>query len=70
MASSSGRRGGLVRQRWSQRVIRYEPRRNLLTFYRLNSPGSAPFGLALDGQHRLWYTANGADANFLGLLTV
>jgi virginiamycin B lyase len=51
-------------------LIRYEPRRNLLTFYRLNSPGSAPFGLALDGQHRLWYTANGADANFLGLLTV
>jgi len=51
-------------------LIRYEPRRNLLTFYRLNSPGSAPFGLALDGQHRLWYTANGADANFLGLLTI
>jgi streptogramin lyase len=51
-------------------IIRYEPRRNLLTFYRLNSPGSAPFGLALDGQRRLWYTANGADANFLGLLTV
>jgi virginiamycin B lyase len=51
-------------------LIRYEPRRNLLTFYRLNAPGSAPFGLALDGQHRLWYTANGADANFLGLLTV
>jgi virginiamycin B lyase len=51
-------------------IIRYEPRRNLLTFYRLSSPGSAPFGLALDGQRRLWYTANGANANFLGLLTV
>jgi streptogramin lyase len=51
-------------------IIRYEPRRDLLTFYRLSAPGSAPFGLALDGQHRLWYTANGADANFLGLLTV
>jgi streptogramin lyase len=51
-------------------LIRYEPRRNLLTFYQLSEPGSAPFGLALDGQHRLWYTANGADANFLGLLTV
>jgi virginiamycin B lyase len=51
-------------------LIRYEPRRNLLTFYRLNAPGSAPFGLALDRQGRLWYTANGADANFLGLLTV
>lgn len=51
-------------------LIRYEPRRNLLTFYRLSSPGSAPFGLALDGQRRLWYTANGAQANFLGLLTI
>jgi virginiamycin B lyase len=51
-------------------IIRYEPRRDLLTFYRLSSPGSAPFGLALDGQRRLWYTANGADANFLGLLTM
>jgi virginiamycin B lyase len=51
-------------------IVRYEPRRDLLTFYQLNAPGSAPFGLALDGQGRLWYTANGADTNFLGLLTV
>jgi len=51
-------------------LIRYEPARDLLTFYRLSVPGSAPFGLALDRKGRLWYTANGAQANFLGLLTV
>jgi virginiamycin B lyase len=51
-------------------LIRYEPRRNLLTFYRLSVRGSAPFGLALDARGRLWYTANGSQANFLGMLTV
>jgi streptogramin lyase len=51
-------------------LIRYEPARDLLTFYRLSVPGSAPFGLARDRKGRLWYTANGAQANFLGLLTV
>jgi virginiamycin B lyase len=51
-------------------LVRYEPPRDTLTFYRLSRAGSAPFGLALDGKGRLWYTADGAQANFLGLLTV
>jgi streptogramin lyase len=54
-------------------LIRYDPRRDTLTFYQLSVAGSAPFGLALDshdGKARFWYTANGSQATFIGLLTV
>jgi streptogramin lyase len=51
-------------------LIRYEPTRDLMTFYKLSLAGSVPFGLALDGNHRLWYSANGAQANYVGLLTM
>jgi virginiamycin B lyase len=47
-------------------LVRYTPGQHALTFFRLSLPGSAPFGLTLDPAGRLWFTAGGSSANYVG----
>ncbi|HEX6551680.1 MAG TPA: hypothetical protein VF026_02875 [Ktedonobacteraceae bacterium] len=47
-------------------LVRYAPEQQTLTFFRLSLPGSAPFGLTLDPAGRLWFTAGGSSANYVG----
>ncbi len=47
-------------------LVRYAPQQQTLTFFRLALPGSAPFGLTLDSAGRLWFTAGGSSANYVG----
>jgi virginiamycin B lyase len=47
-------------------LVRYAPRKHTLTFFQLSLSGSAPFGLTLDPVGRLWFTAGGSSANYIG----
>jgi streptogramin lyase len=47
-------------------LVRYAPRKHSFTFFQLSLPGSAPFGLTLDPAGRLWFTAGGSSANYVG----
>jgi virginiamycin B lyase len=47
-------------------LVRYVPGSLTLTFFQLSLPSSAPFGLALDPSGRLWFTAGGSSANYVG----
>ena len=47
-------------------LVRYAPGQQSLTFFRLSLPGRAPFGLTLDPAGRLWFTAGGSSANYVG----
>ncbi len=50
-------------------LVRYAPGKQTLTFFQLSLPGSAPFGLTLDPAGRLWFTAGGSSANYVGEMT-
>jgi virginiamycin B lyase len=45
---------------------RYVPGKQTLTFFQLSLPSSAPFGLTLDLAGKLWFTAGGSSANYVG----
>ena len=47
-------------------LVRYAPGEQTLTFFQLSLPGSAPFGLTLDPAGKLWFTAGGSPANYVG----
>jgi streptogramin lyase len=47
-------------------LVRYAPGEHTLTFFQLSLPGSAPFGLTLDPAGKLWFTAGGSPANYVG----
>ena len=47
-------------------LVRYAPRQQTLTFFQLSLPESAPFGLTLDPAGKLWFTAGGSSANYVG----
>ena len=47
-------------------LVRYVPEKRTLTFFQLSLPSSAPFGLTLDPAGRLWFTAGGSSANYVG----
>jgi virginiamycin B lyase len=47
-------------------LVRYSPGEHTLTFFQLSLPGSAPFGLTLDPAGKLWFTAGGSPANYVG----
>ncbi len=47
-------------------LVRYVPAKHSLTFFQLSLPTSAPFGLTLDPAGKLWFTAGGSSANFIG----
>jgi hypothetical protein len=40
-----------------------------MTFFQLSLAGSVPFGLTLDPAGRLWFTAGGSSANYVGEMT-
>jgi virginiamycin B lyase len=50
-------------------LVRYVPGTAGYTFFRLDLPASAPYGLALDPAGRLWFTADGSSANYIGEMT-
>jgi virginiamycin B lyase len=47
-------------------LVRYSPGKQTLTFFHLSLPSSAPFGLTLDFSGKLWFTAGGSSANYVG----
>ena len=47
-------------------LVGYAPGKQTLTFFQLSLPSSAPFGLTLDPAGRLWFTAGGSSANYVG----
>lgn len=47
-------------------LVRYAPGKQAFTFFQLSLPSSVPFGLALDPAGKLWFTAGGSPANFVG----
>ncbi len=49
-------------------LVRYVPEKQTLTFFQLSLPGSVPFGLTLDPAGKLWFTAGGGLANYIGEL--
>ncbi len=50
-------------------LVRYSPGKRTLVFFQLSLPSSAPFGLTLDPAGRLWFTAGGSSANYVGKMT-
>ncbi len=50
-------------------LVCYSPGKRTLTFFQLSLPSSAPFGLTLDPSGKLWFTAGGAAANYVGEMT-
>ena len=50
-------------------LVGYAPGKQTLTFFQLSLPGSAPFGLTLDPAGRVWFTAGGSSANYVGEMT-
>lgn len=50
-------------------LVRYAPEKQSLTFFQLSLPGIVPFGLTLDPAGRLWFTAGGSSANYVGEMT-
>jgi len=47
-------------------LVRYVPGHASYTFFQLDLPASAPYGLALDPAGRLWFTATSSAANYIG----
>lgn len=47
-------------------LVRYSSGKQTLTFFHLSLPTSAPFGLTLDSAGKLWFTAGGSSANYVG----
>ncbi len=47
-------------------LVRYAPGKHSLTFFQLSLPSSVPFGLTLDPAGKLWFTAGGSSANYVG----
>ena len=47
-------------------LVRYAPGEHTLTFFQLSLASSAPFGLTLDPAGKLWFTAGGSTADYVG----
>jgi virginiamycin B lyase len=52
----------------SNALVRYTAASQRFTFYTLSTPQSIPFGLALDVQGHLWFTADSSPTNYVGVL--
>ena len=48
---------------------RYAPGKASYTFFQLALSSSGPFGLTLDAAGKLWFTADGPSANYVGVVT-
>ena len=51
-------------------LVRYVPRTKAFTFFQLPTAQSIPYGLALDGKGHLWFTADAAPTNYVGMLSL
>ncbi len=49
-------------------LLRYDPGAATLTFYQLGRDASAPFGLALENDGTLWFTADSNPNNYVGAI--
>lgn len=49
-------------------LVRYDPASASFTFYQLTTPNSVPYGLALDANGALWFTADASPNNYVGIL--
>jgi virginiamycin B lyase len=50
----------------SDTLVHYAPGKYSLTFFQLSLPSSAPFGLTLDPAGKIWFTAGGSTADYVG----
>ena len=50
-------------------LVRYTPASNTFAVFRLAQPSSAPYGLALGSDGRIWLTTDGQPANYLAVVT-
>jgi virginiamycin B lyase len=49
-------------------LVRYAPQSDGFTFYQLATPNSAPYGLTLDANGALWFTADASPNNYVGTM--
>ena len=49
-------------------LVRYVSGTGAFTFFQLPTAQSIPYGLALDGKGHLWFTADAAPTNYVGML--
>ena len=49
-------------------LVRYQPDAHRYTFYQLALSGSAPYGLTLDRQNKLWFTADSSSTDYVGMV--
>jgi streptogramin lyase len=50
-------------------LVRYTPQSQAFRFFVLPTPGSVPYGVALDSAGKLWFSADGRPANYVGVLS-
>jgi virginiamycin B lyase len=50
-------------------LIRYTPQSRAFRFFVLPTPASVPYGVALDSSGKLWFSADGRPANYVGVLS-
>jgi virginiamycin B lyase len=50
-------------------LIRYTPQTQAFHFFVLPTPASIPYGLAFDSAGKLWFSADGRPANYIGVLS-
>lgn len=50
-------------------IIRFDPVKGAFTFYKLPTPNSIPYGLAVDTRGHAWFAADDASGNYIGELT-
>jgi streptogramin lyase len=50
-------------------LIRYTPQSQAFRFFVLPIPASVPYGVAFDSAGKLWFSADGRPANYIGVLS-
>ena len=50
-------------------LIRYTPQSQAFRFFVLPTPASVPYGVAFDAAGKLWFSADGRPANYVGVLS-
>jgi virginiamycin B lyase len=50
-------------------LVRYIPQSQAFTFFVLPTPSSVPYGVAFDSAGKLWFSADGTPANYIGVLS-
>ncbi len=50
-------------------IVRFDPTAGVFRFYKLPTPATVPYGLALDGSGTVYFAADDPNGNFIGALT-